>query len=228
MKLNIFKNKGYTIVFLGTDGSGKTTIIDRVTPFLNEKFPNNVYYEHLRPNWIPTISKLLGRKGTSKPETDPHRNDKSGVISSLFRFIYYFVDYTLGYWFKIYPKKAFKSCVWIFDRYYYEYLIDQRRTRVTLPYWILKAGQFLIPEPDLIICLGANPKAIYSRKPEMTLEEVTRQVNELSAFCKKHKNAVWVDTSCTVEHSVKSTLDAIKRKLHTVDFQNQQNDQQCH
>lgn len=207
--MGTLNKRGYTIAFLGTDGSGKTTIIERVSPRLNEAYPKCVYYEHLRPNWIPTISRLLGKGAAEEPDTDPHVKKQSGVVGSLFRFSYYFVDYTLGYWMKIYPRKAFHSCVWIFDRYYYEYLIDPRRTRVTLPKWVFKAGLLLIPEPDLILCLGANPETIYARKPEMTLEEVTRQVNELSAFCKKHKKAVWVDTGCSIEQSVEETMRTI-------------------
>jgi thymidylate kinase len=206
----------YSIAFLGIDGSGKTTIINRVTPLLKEVYSDRVYYEHLRPNCIPTLARLLGKKrALDETDTNPHVKKQSGPLGSIFRFGYYFLDYTLGYYLKIFPKKAFHSCVWIFDRYYYEYLIDPLRTRISLPKWVFKAGMLLIPEPDLIICLGTIPKIIHSRKPEMNVEEITRQMYELSNFCKGHKNAVWVDTSCRIEHSVYKTLQVIYEKMGT-------------
>ena len=71
----------------------------------------------------------------------------------------------------------------------------------------------LIPEPDLIICLGADATAIHNRKPELPLAEVKRQVMELSEFCNKHKRAVWVDTDNSVEQSVQNTMFAISKVM---------------
>lgn len=201
---------GYTIAFLGTDGSGKSTIINKITPIINEAFHNSVYYEHLRPNCLPSFAQLLGKNEYfSQPVTDPHSKNPSGFIGSFFRWSFYLLDYTLGYWFKVFPKKIFKSCVWIFDRYYYDYLIDKRRTMVNLPNWLLRLGQALISEPDLIICLGAEPDAIYARKPELSLKEVKRQVTALSIFCKSNKRAVWIDTGQSIDQTVSETMDAV-------------------
>ncbi|HLP05881.1 MAG TPA: hypothetical protein VK152_10670 [Paludibacter sp.] len=206
--------KGLTIAFLGTDGSGKTTIIDRATPEL-AKF-SRIYYEHLRPNMLPNMRRLTWKRNAGNaPETHPHEQKQSGLLASLFRFTYYYFDYTLGYWLKIFPRKTFDRCIWIFDRYYYEYLIDPRRTRVSLPTWFLKLGLKFIPEPELIICLGADPETIHARKPEIPLEEVRRQINELWDFSKKNKHAVWIDTACNVEESVNETLRVIGERLKT-------------
>ena len=81
--------------------------------------------------------------------------------------------------FKSLAKKAIRCCVWMFDRYYYDYLIDPKRGKIKLPRWLLKLGQFFIPEPDMILCLGTNAESIHRRKPELTLIEVERQVVEL-------------------------------------------------
>ena len=40
-----------------------------------------------------------------------------------------------------------------------------------------------IPKPDIILCLGGDPEKIYNRKPETSLEEVTRQTSALKDFC---------------------------------------------
>lgn len=206
--------KGLTVTFLGTDGSGKSTIIDYIKPFLNEAFHDKVYYEHMRPNFIPSIARLFGKKDTqSGPVTNPHGSSTSGFLGSFFRWAYYLLDYTFGYYIKVLPKKTFKSCIWIFDRYYYDYLIDPKRARIKLPIWILKIGQLLIPEPDIIICLGADPAIIHSRKPELPLPEIERQVKALKKFSENHRRAVWVDTGITIEESRDAALHHIVKVM---------------
>lgn len=206
----IFKQPGYTIAFLGTDGSGKSTIIENIIPALKDAFHEAVYYEHMRPNLFPSIARLLGKPGKENgPVTNPHKSPSSGFIGSSFRWGYYLLDYTFGYFLKVYPKKAIRSCVWIFDRYYYDYIIDPKRSRVKLPYNILKFGQLLIPEPDIILCLGTDAKIIHSRKPELELVEVERQVKELKFFCDNHQKAVWVDTGKLIQDSSNDALKEI-------------------
>ena len=195
---------------MGTDGSGKSTIIENIKPPLIDGFHNAIYYEHMRPNKLPSIARLLGSKEEfNSPVTNPHGSKTSGFLGSLFRWSYYMLDYTFGFYLKIWPKKAIRSCVWIFDRYYYDYLIDPKRARIKLPQWIIKFGQLLIPEPDLIICLGTDAQVIHERKPELTLEEVERQVCALKKFCESHKRAVWIDTGKDIDTSTSDAIEAI-------------------
>lgn len=210
----IIRKSGYTIAFLGTDGSGKSAIIELIKPILNQPFHNAVYYEHLRPNYFPSLARLSGNKNVHiGPVTNPHGSTPSGFIISLIRFLYYFLDYSVGFYMKIFPKKSFKSCVWIFDRYYYDYYFDQRRSLINLPKWIIRLGQALVPEPDIIICLGADPEIIHSRKPELPIHEVERQVKALKKFSDKHKRAFWVDTGTTIEESRDAALHHIVKVM---------------
>lgn len=210
----LFKQPGYTVAFLGTDGSGKSTIIEKIQPALNHAFHNAVYYEHMRPNKLPSIAKLMGSKEEfNGPVSNPHANAPSGFLGSLIRWFYYLLDYTFGFYLKVWPKKAIRSCIWIFDRYYYDNLIDQKRGRIKLPHWILKLGQFIVPEPDIILCLGANAEKIYNRKPELPLHEVERQIIELKKFCNSHSKAIWIDTGKNIEESSTDALKAILKVM---------------
>ena len=206
----ILTQPGYTIVFLGTDGSGKTSIINNIKPLLNSAFHNAVYCEHMRPNKFPSIANLTRSKaGFVYPVTNPHGSSTSSFIGSLVRWTYYMFDYTVGFYLKVWPSKAIRSCVWIFDRYYYDYLIDPKRVRIRLPIWILKFGQFVIPEPDIILCLGADAQMIHKRKPELTLCEVERQITELKLFCVNNERAIWIDTGKSINDSSSDALEAI-------------------
>lgn len=208
----LFLPPGYVIAVLGTDGSGKSTIIDVVTPILNEGFHHGVEYNHLRPNAIPDLGVLLGKKekqDTAVVNTEPHALKQSGLLVSLLRWGYYMVDYTFGYLKVVWPQIHTKSKVFIFDRYYYDYYVDQKRSRTSLPRWIISIGDFFVPKPDLILCLGGDPQKIYARKPETSLDEVIRQSEVLKLFYSKRENAVWVDTTQPLEQTINNTMRAI-------------------
>lgn len=204
---------GFSIAVLGTDGAGKTTVINAIREPLNEAVHNALFYEHLRPNLLPNIAQLFGGKKQSGPVTDPHAAKPSGLLGSLLRLLYYSLDYILGYWIKVYPVMVKKSSIWVFDRYYYDYLIDSKRGRINLPDWVIKSVQFFVPAPDLIFCLGADPEIIHNRKPELPLDEVIDQVEKLKCFCKNEKKAIWIDTGSSLEETVNHVLSTISDKM---------------
>ena len=211
----VFKQPGYTVTFLGPDGSGKSTIINNIKPKLNKAFHNAVYYEHMRPNMFPSLAKLLGKKVNYKEQSlNPHGSSNSGFFGSFFRLSYYIIDYSIGFYIKIFPRKATKSCVWIFDRYYYDYLIDPKRGRIKLPGWIIKLGQLIVPDPDLILCLGTSARTIHKRKPELTFSEIERQIRDLREFSKTHNKAIWIDTGTDIEVSSSQALEAISNMMY--------------
>lgn len=212
----LFLPPGYVIAVLGTDGSGKSTIINEITPILNEAFHKGVMYHHLRPSWLPDLGVLSGRREKTAQQavcTNPHSSQPSGLLGSLFRWGYYLIDYSLGYMRKMWLSKHTKSHVHIFDRYYYDYYIDPYRLRVKLPKWIIRFGELFVPCPDIILCLGGDPNIIYERKPETTLEEVTLQNERLRHFCNRRENAAWIDTTQDVNKSVKEAMKAIHEMM---------------
>lgn len=206
---------GFSVAFIGPDGSGKSTIIEGIRPSLESALHSTLKYEHMRPNLLPSLAQLLGGKPhePGKPVTDPHGSTKSGFVGSLLRLSYYSLDYVLGYWFKVYPDMVKKPCLYVFDRYYYDFILDPIRSRISLPKKLMGWFQALIPEPALVLCLGADPEVIHARKPELPLSEVERQVDELRNFCDGSKRAVWVDTGLSIEESTNQALSAIVDRM---------------
>jgi len=72
---------------------------------------------------------------------------------------------------------------------------------------------FVVPKPDVILCLGADPEIIHDRKPELPLEETKRQIEALRRFCDSNKRAVWIDTGCSIQDSVDQALEAITTRI---------------
>ena len=215
----VIRPPGYSIAVLGTDGSGKTTMIDAVTPLLEQALHSKIQYEHLRPNWLPPLGVATGKRpsGDGSPVTAPHAQKNSRFVGSLIRLVYYSMDYTIGYWLKIYPRLVKRPHICLFDRYYYDFLLDPCRMRIALPHWMMRLVLMFAPQPRLILCLGGDPELIYLRKPETSLAEVTRQVDELKELCTKNSRAKWIDTGMSVKDSKDQVLRAIQSALSVQD-----------
>lgn len=209
---------GMVLAITGTDGAGKTTVIERISPVLNVALHGGVQYQHLRPNWLPVLGVATGQRnaggadgaGAAGPVTNPHGQSASGLMGSLVRLVYYWLDYVFGYWKLIFPQIVKKSRLCLFDRYFHDVMIDPRRMRMALPRWILNTAFCLAPKPKLIICLGADPDVLYQRKPETSLAEVTRQVQALKALAQSTPNALWIDTGQSLQQTENDVLRAIQ------------------
>lgn len=196
--------RGKFIVVLGTDGAGKSTIISGLMPKLEEMFPLGVVVKHLKPDFLPPLGRFRGVKHEAGYVCrDPHGSRPSGKIGSLARICYLTLDYILGYWLKVrrHLTKSDGAC-WLFDRYAYDMLLDPLRFRISLPAWTIRFFLRIIPKPDMVLCLGGDPVAIDRRKPEIGLEEVSRQVEALRRLCEGLRNMHWIDTTLPLEQSL--------------------------
>lgn len=157
---------GLHLVFLGPDGVGKSTIIERVERDLAPAFRRTKRY-HLRP--------FFGRrKGEGTPVTNPQDQPPRGRLSSLAKLVCWWLDYTVGYMINVFPS-VMSSTLVLFDRYYHDLLVDQKRYRYGGPLWLAQFIGRWIPSPDLLIVLDAPADVVHMRKKEVPLSEVTRQ-----------------------------------------------------
>jgi thymidylate kinase len=162
----VFHPTGLWVAFLGVDGSGKSTILDRVADEIAPAFRRKRLF-HLR---VP----LLARKSSVRPNDNPHGQRPRGHVGSLVQLALNFARCWLGYWLHLWPARLLSTFIG-FDRYYPDLLVDPRRYRYGGPRWLARSVCTWVPQPDLWILLDAPAPVIAARKHEVPLAEIERQ-----------------------------------------------------
>jgi len=170
------KNSPLVVSFMGVDGSGKTTLARK----LNKYFKGSMYL-HLKPYIL-----FKDRRTIVK---DPHSENKSTTIFSLFRLFSWFMSYKI--FFFVNKKKK----IFIFDRYAHDVIIDPIRYKHNLPYNITNFLLNIFPKPDLWIYLKPSVKTLKSRKFELSEQELKSQIKKYSTFFRTKKNVLVLNTS---------------------------------
>ncbi len=158
---------GVSVAILGPDGSGKSSVIAQVLTSLAPAF-RRAHRIHLRP-------KLWGKEeADAAPVTNPHQQAPRGWWASMAKLVYWWFDYTAGYFLSVRPRQV-RSTLIIFDRYYFDLLVDRRRYRYSGPQWLARVVGAFIPHPDLLILLDAPVETLRQRKREVEASEIGRQ-----------------------------------------------------
>ena len=161
----IYKPTGLVVSFMGPDGSGKSTIIEKL---LTRKLPfRRKDYFHLKP--------IAFNKSKSITISDPHIQAPYSSAKSYIKLLYFIYQYNIG-WLKKIDKLKIKSSLIIFDRYFDDILVDTKRYRYGGSLSIAKFISYFIPKPDLYFIFTTDAKVIYERKQEVSFEELKRQI----------------------------------------------------
>lgn len=166
----IARPTGLFVVILGTDGSGKSTVIEKLKTELAPAFRGTIIY-HWKPEFL--------KKHTTMKKTvnEPHNMPSRSRITSILKIIFYVWQYFLGYYLKIHTSKI-RSNLNLFDRYYYDIFVDQKRFRMNLPLTLIRCLALFVPKPDLVFYLYTDPSIAYERKKELNICELERQTEK--------------------------------------------------
>lgn len=171
------KDKAIMVALFGPDGSGKSTVAD----VLEKHWKNagvNTLRMHWRPGLLPYRSRI--RACDSKEGfTDPCKTKLRRGLKAWLIFLYVVVDFLLGHIFIIRPKLKGGTIV-IYERYYYDILMDQKRYGLSIPASVSRGiASTLIPVPDVIILLDAPAEVLYARKQELPCAEIEHQRKQM-------------------------------------------------
>ena len=199
------------ISFSGVDGAGKTTILTLVKESLLARGLKVVELRS-RPSLLPILSAFkYGKVRAELAASDglPRQGGNTSKFSSYLRFIYYLTDYMAGQVY-VYFKYTRRGYFIVYDRFYYDYIIDSKRANLLIHNTVVRFFLRFIREPDLNVFLYAPAEIILERKKELdseTIRFLTEQYISLFSDLEVNSKATYLcienielsDTLCEIE-----------------------------
>jgi thymidylate kinase len=170
-----FHQRGIVVTFSGVDGAGKSTVLENVRQLLQRKYRQKTIVLRHRPSILPILSSIqYGKKNAEKRASEnlPRLGKNNSSINSFFRFMYYYSDYLFGQ-FYIYFRYTLRGYTVLYDRYYFDFIIDSRRSNIVLPKNFLRLCYYFIFKPQVNVFLYAPVETILSRKKELSENDIS-------------------------------------------------------
>ena len=185
---------GLTVVLCGADGSGKSTAGRAIIEGLSGTFsPQKGRYFH----WKPSLFSAK-RRAERGPATNPHGQTVRNPVASLCYFAFHWLEFFLGSHLVIRPV-TFRGGLVLIDRYYYDFLVDQRRYRLRVPEFVVRLGFAFIKKPDLVLLLDAPAEVLQRRKQEVAASETQRQCEAYRAVVGRVANGRIINATQSAE-----------------------------
>ena len=188
------------IAIIGPDGAGKSTVIEGVEAYLNERELDHEYH-----HWCPKLAK------TPKPytgdATDPHSQIPRGGFTSYLKLL----KLLICWWrFKVKGLRGKLSSVVILDRFYGDLLVDPIRYRYGGRLGFAKLAFKIFPSPDKIFLLDAEADVLYARKQEVELGRLKELVKRYREYA--------LDSGGTLIDAAKPVDEVIKTMCEELDI----------
>jgi thymidylate kinase len=190
------------VVILGTDGAGKSSVIDGLLGKVSQK-NRAARMRHLKPRMF--MSRW------SKQATivvDPHGKPIRSLPVSLAKILLWLIEEWYARLFQENTKELL-----ICDRYYHDLLVDPKRYRYGGPLWAARLIGMLMPQPNLWILLDASAEISQMRKQEVSPEESARQRQAYLAFIRTRSKHVIVDASQSLNKVIADVEQAITETI---------------
>jgi thymidylate kinase len=195
---------GLHVVFLGIDGSGKSTLIKNIE---KEFERGNVLY-------FKKFSKFHNFNNISTDKQSiPFQKKDYGRFLSLIKILYLAFKYAKHYIFFIYPS-LLKTYLVLNDRYYQDILINPSRYRIGYFHTLLKYIFKCFPNPDIIFLLKVDKKILIKRKKELNNYQVKKNINFINKFIKENNQIISIDANLNKNALLKNVFHKIKKFQH--------------
>lgn len=214
-----FGVKSPLISFSGVDGAGKTTILYNFKEILETRYRKKVVVIRHRPSILPILSAYVhGKEKASEISMSklPRQGSNKNVISSFIRFCYYYLDYIFGQLI-ISFKYSRRGIIVLYDRYYYDFILDGIRSNINLPSWVIKPLFRFVHKPELNFFLWASSEVILSRKEEMKKEDIVELTSKYKSlfmeFSDKYTSHFESIENIIIDQTLNRVLTAFMTKI---------------
>lgn len=217
--------KTMIICVTGMDGTGKTTLIKALCRLLKKKYKYKVYYTHLlsKTTFLHIFLKKLAKKGIPNFELKNTRTPyRTGFLRAYILTLIEIINSYLTYYLILRKFNLRVKVAILCDRYFYDRLAILACTTFK-PRRLIAAVCKLLPKPDFILILTANPITAYIRKTEHPVSFYIRQYvfykfisHILKSSTAGKSTLIEIDTSNTrMDEIVKSVAKFIFNELET-------------
>ena len=114
----------------------------------------------------------------------------------------------LGYLLRIRPHLRHGRLV-LGDRYLFNYFLDPQSVRYGASSFWIRLALRLVPKPDVVISLVAEPEVIHARKDELTVAEITERLARARELRSIGFNLVEVSAEAPLQTVVERAAEAI-------------------
>lgn len=207
------------VAIIGPDGSGKTTIAERIVVELKQR---GIRAQHYPFNFgiLPKLSSFKyrteGPKSTEKDLPDDactvvKRDYDLQANSPLGSFIYmswYGLDYMLGglfLWFRNLFGRNREIA--IFARYFYDYYYQTNNRLLSTR--VKRAIELIVPRPAFIIFLDRDALDIHNGKPELPVEEIENQQRIIRELLQDYPQFREIDARSGIKDTVRKVFEVI-------------------
>lgn len=193
------------LAFLGCDGSGKSAVITGVAARLHAEGVSVT-----QGHWRPVATNLESSDGAAATADDPHGQVPRGTLTSILKLGWLWLNWWLGWW--KFLRRASKEGIVLFDRYHADLLVDPRRYRYGGPLWLAKVATCLMPQPDLVIFLDADPDVLLARKQEVPREALEKSRDKYLTLARSHGRFQIIDASQPLEDVIANVMHEITKR----------------
>lgn len=199
--------RGHFIALVGPDGSGKTSL---ATEILN-RFDHSGYV-HFRPGLDGRLPP--GPEAETAPIINKHP-DAGSFLASVARLLRSLVLFWFGYLRTVRPALRAGATV-VADRWGYGYVGQPSALRYNGPDRLASLAVALLPRPDVVVSLSADPRIIAARKAELTVAEIEQELERWASLPVSGVMKVTTDKPpADLAATVVSTLLAASGRLAT-------------
>ncbi len=97
----------------------------------------------------------------------------------------------------------------LFDRYHADLLVDPRRYRYGGPMALARLASRLMPQPDVVVFLDAEPEVLLARKQEVSREALATAREKYLVLAASHPRFRVVDASQPLEKVIEDVLKLV-------------------